>query len=651
MNEDDAPPPGRDTAMNRRSFMGTALGASAAAVLPAQSQQASAPGTSPGKPGNAGAGERPAGPQVTHGPILGRLTHHSVGVWLRTSLPSEIRVRYGTDPQRMNDLSVIVKTRRDHDNTGWIELTGLEPDTVYHYHVLSPHSDRPDEESLGSFRTLPSVESYRHATHNPRGLFNFRFEVGACNSQRKGTAVALPAFRRLLDRHREQIAFSIQNGDWTYEEKRDYPASAWLAAQGISNSAAPPVLEAAPVIAGAWENYKLYLERAPNLREFHRKVPSYFLFDDHELLGDITGTGNIGLRDRRAVFRDIGIQAWRDYVGWSNPRWHNDEIVFGQARLEAGSDVLQDASGRFAGLDPARAGTLMVLWNEPTAGINEDEYDGVGGDPNAGVYEIREVLDARRLRIHPPARATGDIAYSIGRPQYTSFRVGNCEFFFLDTRSYRQRHDMKKPFDPGVAFLGARQKAWLKEHMSRSDADFLFVVSTVSVMLPHLEPRAKTPEQANENDSWSAAGAERREMLAFWKSLQRPVILLTGDIHNSYAIKVSDQVWEFLSAPRNSFNTFSSDAGNPPASGPFEWLGEKVDIRWSTRVPEDAASPRFNPMYSIVQVNNVQETPGASEGRRWSAYPRPQLVFQFFSALTGELLYAESVSAAERKGP
>ncbi|MBL9216816.1 MAG: alkaline phosphatase D family protein [Opitutaceae bacterium] len=584
---------------------------------------------------------------VTHGPILGRLTATSVGVWMRTSAPAKIRVRYGTDPARLDQLSALGATERAHDNTGWVELTGLQPDTLYHYRIQAPHSPRPDEESGGTFRTLPDAETYRDARHNPRGLFNFRFEIGACSNQLRGTATTMPAFRQLLDRHAGQIAFGIQNGDWIYEERREYPAAAWLEAQGLAPADAPEVVQVAPAIAGVWENYKLYLERSANLREWHRHTPSYFLFDDHELLGDVTGTGNIGFRNRRAVFRDIGIRGWADYLGWSNPRWHDDEIVFGHGRLEAGSDILHDPSGRLAGLDPARADNLMVLWNDPNAGINEDKYDDVGGDPNAGVYAIREVLDAHRLRLAPAARATGEVAYSIGRPHYTSFRVSNCEFFLVDTRSYRQLHDSKQPFAPGVEFLGARQKAWLKERMRRSDADFLFVVSSVSVSLPHLEPRAKTAEQANENDSWSAAGAERRELLDFWQSLGKPVLLLTGDLHNAYAIRLGDRLWEFLSAPMNSNSTFSSDAGDPPPSGPFRWLDQDLDIRWSTYVPSDAAAPRYNPVYTVVQVNNVFPSPGPEAGRRHLAFPRPQVVVQFYRATTGELLYAESVAAAD----
>ena len=32
----------------------------------------------------------------------------------------------------------------------------------------------------------------------------------------------------------------------------------------------------------------------------------------------------------------------------------------------------------------------------------------------------------------------------------------------------------------------------------------------------------------------------------------KPVFILTADLHNSFAIKVTDRVWEFASGPLNS---------------------------------------------------------------------------------------------------
>ena len=47
----------------------------------------------------------------------------------------------------------------------------------------------------------------------------------------------------------------------------------------------------------------------------------------------------------------------------------------------------------------------------------------MGGDPNAGVYEIVEIIDRHRLRVRPAAKQNGETSYSIGRRSYYRFRV------------------------------------------------------------------------------------------------------------------------------------------------------------------------------------------------------------------------------------
>ena len=313
----------------------------------------------------------------------------------------------------------------------------------------------------------------------------------------------------------------------------------WLEQVGRPAGPAPRTVDLAPAIVGVWENYKLYLERGRDLSAWHREVPSLFVFDDHEILNDVNGTGTVGLRDRRAAFRDVGVQAWYDYLGWSNPIPERQGIRFGRASLTAGSNVLVDPEADFRDLRLDEAATLMVHWGGPTAGVNDLALDALGGDPNAGVYEVVEVLDATRLRVSPAADATGSASYSIGRLSYFSTRMANTEFFVLDTRSHRELHDIADPFAPDISVLGDRQKAWLQQAMRSSAADFLFVVSSVNLMVPHVLPG---PDKRNKDEAWTAVAAEREELIDFWDSLGKPVLVLTGDLHNSFAIRITDRV-------------------------------------------------------------------------------------------------------------
>jgi phosphodiesterase/alkaline phosphatase D-like protein len=576
-----------------------------------------------------GGGGADGSPRITHGPMLGRLGAREVTVWGRTSRPAAIRVRYGLAPDRLDRASEAAPTGPDRDLTATVRLAGLEPDTRYHYR-LEPGGPG------GTFRTLPDPEALRDPRHNPKGLFNFAFEFACGNNQGvHSLGPSLPAFRTMLARGvPERVRFAILNGDWLYEDRRDHPVEAWLRETG---EPAPRVVALAPSIVGVWENYKTYLSRGEALAEWHRSVPSFFTADDHEILNDVVGCGAAGTRDRRAVFRDIALQAWADYLAWSNPVHHAQGIRFGRARLRAGSDVLEDPEGGFERLRPAEATNLHVHWGTPDAGVDDARLDGAGGDPNAGVYEIAGVLDGRRLRIRPAARADGEASYSIGRRSWFRLRVSNCEFLFLDTRSERA---------PKVSMIGPAQKAWLRETMSASDADFFFVVSSVNLTIPHVGAGGMNVAAADKDDAWTAFPEEREELIRFWDGLGRPVLVLTGDLHNSFAVKVTDRVWEFASGPHNSRNHPASSEGGRPASGPFQSLGRVCDVRWSTWfLDESPRDERKQPVYCVVQLNNVLENPAEGGGRVRVAYPRPQAVFRYHDGFTGELLYAEAVAA------
>jgi alkaline phosphatase D len=580
---------------------------------------------------------------ITHGPILGRLTHSSVGVWARTNIPDKFHVVYGFSENSLNQTSAEATTTLDHDNTGWVELTGLKSNTRYYYRVeAADHNNRP----VGTFRTLPNGDDYRDPEINPRRLFNFSFEFACGNNQIpwQSSGPDVPAFATMLRELKDRIHFSIQNGDWLYEEQRMYNPQDWLKQVGATPDQMPRVLEIAPTLTGVWENYKLFLQRGANLAAYHRNMPHFFTFDDHEILNDVWGAGTPGLRDRRAAFRDIGIQAWYDYLGWANPTTFTQPIWFGAAKLEAGSDILEDPDADFTTIDFEQMGTLIVHWGEDTAGVNENELDGVGGIPNAGVYGIEEVLGKTRLKLSHAAKDSSEVSYSIGRRSYYKLKIANTEIFLLDTRTHREMHDTSQPDKPGLSMIGRRQREWLLDGMRNSNADFLFVVSSVNFMVPHVGGGKVRTD--NKDDAWTVFLDEREHLISEWDKLGKPVMVLTGDLHNSFAIKITDRVWEFASGPHNSQNHYYTDEGNRPPNGEFQYGPRKVDIRWSTFYRDDVPREELqHSVYTVVQVNNVFNNPKKMGGERWVAFPRPHVVMQYYSGRTGDLLYAESVHA------
>jgi phosphodiesterase/alkaline phosphatase D-like protein len=575
--------------------------------------------------------------------MLGHVTSDSVRVWARTSDPGEFRVRYGTAADQLTASSPAGTTLIGNDNTGSLTLTDLKPDTRYHYQVWvngRPHG------LPGSFRTLPGAEQVRSAEHNPRGLFNFRFEIGSCANQNPlhGIGHRTPVYEQLNRDWSDRVNFHIMNGDWLYEELREHPPEAWRLTQGIEKL--PRSVEVMPSVVGVWENYKLYLSRGGELSRWHRSVPSYFTFDDHELVNDIWGAGSIGKRHRRTVFRDIGTQAWFDYLGWANPVEHDQGVHFGRARMDAGSDLLIDPEADFTKLPLENMLNLHVHWGTKEAGANDMQYDNDAGHKNSYVYGIERVVDAHTLQLHMPAKVSGEVSYSIGRSSYGKFRVSNCEYYLLDTRGARDMHDVSQRDKPGLSMLGSAQREWLLSSMRASDADFFFVISSVPFMIPHSGAGGFEADAANKEEAWTGFFDERESLIRAWEEIGKKVFVMTGDLHNSFAIKVTDNIWEFCCGPHNSINHVPKlDESDRPATGKWQFGPRECDIRWSSYIlPDLPRLERLYPHYCIVQVNNVFNMPQQLGGTRWVAYPHPQVIFQYYDGRSGELAYAEAIS-------
>ncbi|MEE3371517.1 MAG: metallophosphoesterase family protein [Planctomycetota bacterium] len=577
--------------------------------------------------------------------MLGNPTAHSMSVWGRTSDPGKFLVRYGLKATRLNQTSEPATTRIGHDNTGVALLKNLKSDTRYHYQVWvngRPHG------LPGVFRTLPNANDTRHEKYNPKGLFNFRFQIGSCANQNPlhGGGHRATTYEFLNRDWAKKVHFHIMNGDWSYEELREYPPEAWRLTQGIKNY--PMSVQVMPTIVGCWENYKLYLSRGAALSKWHRNVPSFFTFDDHELVNDIWGSSEAGKRHRRTVFRDIGTHAWYDYLGWANPMVHNTPIHYGRGGMKAGSDLLVDKNVDFTKLPLKEMTNLHVHWGTPEAGANDIRYDNDAGNKNSYVYDIKSVVDKHTLKLHMPAKVDDmELSYSIGRRSYSKFRASNCEFFLLDTRGDRDMHDIRQRDKPGVSMIGKPQREWLLRSMRESDADFFFVVSTVPFMIPHSGAGGFEFDAANKEEAWTGFFDERELLIREWGKLGKKVFVMTGDLHNSFAIKVTDNVWEFCCGPHNSVNHVPKlDESDRPATGKWTFGPRECDIRWSSYIlPDLPRLERLYPYFCVVQINNVFNMPKKLGGQdRWVAYPHPQVVFQYYNGRTGELAYAEAIS-------
>lgn len=600
---------------------------------------------------------------ITHGPQLGNVTATSIRVWARTRVPGSFNVLYSTSPDLSGaSVSKPVSTSWDKDATGWVQLSGLKPGTKYYYALVQDGkvADTRVAGKINSFLTLPDSASYVNPQLNPKGVFNFAFEIGTGNNQ-PATGVLPPTYGRMLSELKDKIYFQIQNGDWLYEKGREQTEAEWAAQNGVS--ILPSITSQAKGITGVWNNYKLYLDGSPALADFYKEVPLFVVLDDHEILNDVTGSGQIGLKQdsrnlpfqkdmrvdsvenevERAVFRDPALTAWRDYVGWSNPDIGNQQDPhFGNANIVAGGKVLTDKNADFTKLDLSKTNNLHILW----------------GFGSTGVYKIARVLDRHRIEVEPGFTVSEDVRYSIGTKLYSKFRVSNADIFLLDTRSQRTLHDKSNLASPNTSMIGVDQKRWLFEQLKNSDAEFIFITSSVNLAVPHDNGAwyGQGSGGAGKDDGWTAHLHEREELLKLVEGLGKPVFFLTGDLHKSFVARIAPGVYDVASGPHTSNNHRIGDAGGSPPSGWYQSGDRKVNVLWSSNQYRNDSGGNAGqargkgwPVYTVIHVNNAFNIPDANGKDRWIAHSEPQVIFEFRDGNSGDLLFAHSVSTSDAR--
>ncbi len=167
---------------------------------------------------------------------------------------------------------------------------------------------------------------------------------------------------------------------------------------------------------------------------------------------------------------------------------------------------------------------------------------------------------------------------------YFNFNYGGMEFFLLDVRMHRDPNDI--PGGAGKTLLGARQLAWLKEGLRRSDAPFKALVSG----------SGWNHAKGEKGDAWSAFREERDALFDFIRDENiRGVVLISGDTHMGElnAIPWSDRggydLYEFISSP----------------------LGQRPSTNMTRRFPEVRLRPAYGGSSNIgvLECDTTQEDP------------------------------------------
>ncbi len=572
---------------------------------------------------------------ITHGPILGGVTDSSVKIWIRTEepLPFEILVSEQLPFDEANHYKG--QTLANQDFTGWVEANSLKPNTRYYYTVrlkgeildIRASIDQP----WPTFRTLPDETSFAHP-YNPNGRFNFSFSIGACQRQRSpentyGIYANPPVFNTLWEKHRDKLAFHIINGDYTYEETLNGDKT------------------------GLEDNYKLYLNRGRSLNRYLRDVPMMTLFNDHEVTDNIDGAGEPGLKNGNYLVRDPALEVWQYYANWANDAApHRGDLRFGNAKLESGSNTLYDPNADFSNLDLSQVSNLHI--GPFYKGGPEKLPLSERGGRNAGVYQVEKIIDQHRLQIFPSLEETNTAPYSIGTHHYFDRLVGNCHFIFLDTRSERSKfRGHEHAYDEDAYILGETQRKWFLDTAQNSPAEMIFVISGDPWVIYHSAFHVRGTDTETKGDGFAGYVHEREILIEALDQIEKPILILTGDVHHPFAAQITDNVWEFLCSPMNSANHPLGTAGLPPLGGWFDSQGRKVKIKWCGGYPDNVHYLRQrHSIYTVIDVNNIVRA-GRNDGPGYQflAYDEPQVIVRFHDGYTGDLLYAEGISTLDTK--
>ena len=574
---------------------------------------------------------------ITHGPILGDVRSDSVRVWVRSSKPVSFDVLLAESRPPFDTAAVFTATTTAAvDFTGFAEVKGLKPNTIYAYaikvgnEIVDTRSNIKDP--WPTFRTLPDKTTFVHE-FNPDGRFNFSFSIGACQRQRSpentyGIYPNPPAFDTIWEKHRHRLAFHIINGDYTYEETID------------------------GTVAGIENNYKLYLTRGRSLNRLLKHVPMMTMYNDHEVTDNIDGSGEAGLGDGNYLVRDPAVRVWQYYADWANgSRLQTAAVRFGQANLTADSSILHDPAGNFSKLNLSQVSTLHV---GPFLKGGEKPKTNLRGGRNAGVYRVNRVIDDTHIEVQPPLKQTNTAGYSIGTHHYFDRVVGNCHFVFIDTRGERSKwRGAQRSHDEDRFVLGETQEKWFIETVQQSSADFIFVVSPDPWFIYHSAYHMRGESIESKGDGYCGFVKERERLTEILDEIPKPVLLLTGDVHQPVAAQITDNVWEFLVSPVNSANHPIGTAGLPPLGGWFDSEGRTIKIKWLGGYPDNVHYLRQrHTVYSVIKVNNIVKAGRkAGAGYQFLAYDAPQVVVSFHDGYTGDLLYSEGISTLDAKPP
>jgi alkaline phosphatase D len=187
---------------------------------------------------------------------------------------------------------------------------------------------------------------------------------------------------------------------------------------------------------------------------------------------------------------------------------------------------------------------MVAVWDDHE--IANDSWAGgaENHDPGEGDWAVRKAAAMRAYREWMPIRELpGEAALARQGRSYRGLRFGDlADLLMLDTRLFGRdaqlpRDETSSWEDPSRSLLGLAQEAWLYDQLSQSAAEGVpWRILGQQVFFSPLARPGRTPNP----DAWDGYAAARTRLLDHVEQQSiGNLIVLTGDIHSSWALDVA----------------------------------------------------------------------------------------------------------------
>jgi alkaline phosphatase D len=224
----------------------------------------------------------------------------------------------------------------------------------------------------------------------------------------------------------------------------------------------------------------------------------------------------------------------------------------------------------------------ITVWDDHEIANNtwRDGASNHNPDQGEGSWVMRRAAAVRAYYEWMPIRASGSVAD--GRI-YRTFRFGSlADLIMLDTRlvgrdqqAPRDRRDQVE--DPARSLLGPKQEDWLFDELQKSRArEARWQLLGQQVNFAPNTPWGRPPGNA---DAWDGYRPARDRIVDFLETNRmRSAVVLTGDVHSSWAYDVAKDPWENYQASTGK-GAVAVELVTPSVTSPTGWNPQTAERR------------------------------------------------------------------------